>query len=306
MPEATATEVGPGRRAGSYRKPPPDRPAPKKPKKADGFPEAKPKGDPARPDDDAPSKLHPEAARYYAAVRQAIRGGRPNGGTDNSNTQFGLIAMWVAARHGVPAEDAFALIEARFLTSQNTGDGGWGYSHAAGGREQSTAAMTCAGLLGLAVGQARGNVGAMRSKEPTDPNDPFFNPKKGDGKGAVPDGGPKPIVAADRKRAIDMGLKAVGAVIRQTGGAKAPPPGDQPGVPVPGLGGGGQGGLNAFVGLGNEYYLLWSVERVAMAFALDSIGDVDWYDWGCNHLLPMQQPDGSWGEGAAGHGTGPT
>lgn len=295
--------VGLGLPGGVVPQAPARPPAPKKPRKDDGFPEARPKGDPARPDDDTPSKLHPEAARYYAAVRQAIRGGRPNGGTDNSNTQFGLIAMWVAARHGVPAEDAFALIEARFLTSQNTGDGGWGYSHGAGQGERSTAAMTCAGLLGLAVGQARGNVGKPRSSEPTDPNDPFFNPKKGDGKG-VPDGGPKPIVAADRKRAIDMGLKAVGAVIRQTGGAKAPPPGDQPGVAVPGLGGGGQGGLHAFVGLGNEYYLLWSVERVAMAFALDSIGDADWYEWGCNHLLPTQQPNGSWGDGGQGDNYG--
>ena len=125
----------PGVGLGAPVPPPPARPpAPKKPRKDDGFPQAKPGGDPARPgEDDAPSKLHPEAARYYAAVRQAIRAGRPNGGTDNSNTQFGLIAMWVASRHGVPAEDAFALIEARFLTSQNTGDGGWGYSHAAGG-----------------------------------------------------------------------------------------------------------------------------------------------------------------------------
>ncbi len=263
-----------------------------KPRKDDGFPQAKPgSGDAARKgDEDAPPpKLSTDAAQYYLQVRQAIRAGRPNGGTDNSNTQFGLIALWVAAKHGVPAEDAFAQIEARFLTSQNTGDGGWGYTYAAAGRGQSTAAMTCAGLLGLAVGQARGAVGQSRTK-PADPDDPFFNPKKDDGKGA-PGGGPKPIVAADRKRAIEAGLKAVGAVIRQTGGARAAPPGVQPGVAIPGLT--GSGGLGSFVGLGNEYYLLWSVERVAMAYGLDSIGDADWYEWGCGHLLPTQQPDGS-------------
>jgi hypothetical protein len=271
----------------------------KKPRQAEGFPEARKKEDPARPNDDVPAKLHPEAAQYYLAVRQAIRGGRPNQGTDNSNTQFGLIALWVASRHGVPAEDAFALIEARFLTSQNTGDGGWGYSH--GVSDRSTASMTCAGLLGLAVGQARGPVGVSRTKEPTDPNDPFFNPKK-DGKG-IPDGGPRPIVAADRKRSIDMGLKAIGAVIRQTGGARAAPPGNLPGVAIPGLGG-QRGGLAEFVGLGNEYYLLWSVERVAMAYGLDTIGDADWYEWGCSHLLPTQQANGSWDEGNAGHGYG--
>ncbi|HET6573601.1 MAG TPA: hypothetical protein VFG68_08375, partial [Fimbriiglobus sp.] len=297
---APGAGVAPGIPGGVAPPQAPVRPPPrKKPPKDDGFPQAKPGGGQARSDDDEPATLHPAAAQYYAAVRRAIRGGRPNEGTDNSNTQFGLIGLWVAARHGVPAEDAFALIEARFLVSQNTGDGGWGYSHAVGGRERSTAAMTCAGLLGLAVGQARGPVGKSRTSEPTDPNDPFFNPKK-DGKGA-PASGPKPIVAADRKRAIDMGLKAVGAVIRATGGAKAQPKGNLPGVA---FGPGGGQGLDAFVGLGNEFYLLWSVERVAMAFGLDSIGDADWHDWGCNFLLPAQQADGSWGEGAGGHGYG--
>jgi hypothetical protein len=258
---------------------------PNAPKKDDGFPQPK-QGDPARPaaEDSPPAKLHPEVARYYLAVRQAIRAGRPPGDGDNSNTQFGLIGLWVAARHGVPAEDAFALIEARFLTTQNPADGGWAYSPVHG--QGSTAAMTCAGLLGLAVGQARGKVGQSRTVDPKDANDPFFNPKEGK-QVRIPEGGPKPIVAADRKRAIEAGLNAIGSVIRRTAVGAA----DQPGVAFPGAAG---QGLNSFVGLGNEYYLLWSVERVAMAYGLDTIGDADWYDWGCGHLLPTQQANGSW------------
>jgi hypothetical protein len=281
------------------------RPKSEKPKNADGFPEVRGGGAGKSADPDAPpARLHPEVGRYYVAVRQAIRAaGRPNTPGDNSNTQFGLIGLWVAARHGVPADDAFALIEARFLTSQNPSDGGWSYtSTGAGVAGASTASMTCAGLLGLAVGAARGNVGGSRTapKPPEGaPNDPFDNPPggKGDGRKGAPDGGPKPIVPADRKKAIEAGLKAVGSVIRRTGGG-APAPPNQPGIAFPGAAGGGA--LAGFVGLGNEYYLLWSVERVAMAYGLDTIGDCDWYDWGCGHLLPAQRPDGSWDGGSYG------
>jgi hypothetical protein len=283
-----------------------------KPKNDDGFPEVKPgQGKPADPDA-PPARLHPEVGRYFVAVRQMIRtAGRSPSPGDNSNTQFGLIGLWVAARHGVPADDAFALIEARFLTTQNPADGGWGYSSGGPGIvDSSTAAMTCAGLLGLAVGQARGNVGQSRNapKKPDDPTPPdgvFDRPGKGGKKETAPDGGPRPIVPADRKRAIEAGLKAVGSVIRRSGGApqqpqQPPPPANQPGIAFPGAAGGG-GALSGFIGLGNEYYLLWSVERVGMAYGLDSIGDCDWYDWGCNFLLPAQQSDGSW-DGARGYG----
>jgi hypothetical protein len=72
------------------------------------------------------------------------------GGGDNSNTQFALMALWVARKHGVPVERTMALVGARFRASQN-GDGSWGY-HPRG--NQFADSMTCAGLLGLAV--ARG------------------------------------------------------------------------------------------------------------------------------------------------------
>lgn len=73
---------------------------------------------------------------------------------DNSNTQFAVMALWVARRHGVPAEDAMARVNARFRKSQNA-DGGWSYvpSRTAGG-EGSSPSMTCAGLLALAMSHA--------------------------------------------------------------------------------------------------------------------------------------------------------
>lgn len=70
---------------------------------------------------------------------------------DNSNTQFALLALWAARRHGIPAERCLAAAGARFAASQAE-DGSWTYSSigfAAGG---TTPAMTCVGLLGLAMG----------------------------------------------------------------------------------------------------------------------------------------------------------
>jgi hypothetical protein len=67
--------------------------------------------------------------------------------TDNSNTQFAILALWVARRHGVPMERTLAFIDHRFRSSQNP-DGGWAYPY----RGNTTNTMTCVGLLGLAMG----------------------------------------------------------------------------------------------------------------------------------------------------------
>ncbi len=71
--------------------------------------------------------------------------------TDNSNTQFALLALWVAQRHDVPARCSLRLLVHRFETSQNP-DGSWDYRYQYGGGESGEPAMTCVGLLGLAVG----------------------------------------------------------------------------------------------------------------------------------------------------------
>jgi hypothetical protein len=73
------------------------------------------------------------------------------GTTDNSNSQFGLLGLWVARRHGLPLDRSFFLLVRRYTTSQNP-DGTWGYRYRYGGGEGGSAAMTCVGLLGLAVG----------------------------------------------------------------------------------------------------------------------------------------------------------
>lgn len=71
--------------------------------------------------------------------------------TDNSNTQFALLALWVAQRYDVPARRTMLGIIRRFENSQLE-DGSWGYHYLPVAGEAGEPAMTCVGLLGLAVG----------------------------------------------------------------------------------------------------------------------------------------------------------
>jgi hypothetical protein len=87
------------------------------------------------------------------------------GRTDNSNTQFALLALWAARRHSVPAARTLNLITRRFLTSQNS-DGSWGYHYKLGGGEPERPPMTCVGLLGLAIAYGLANEAGLAPKGP--------------------------------------------------------------------------------------------------------------------------------------------
>lgn len=73
-------------------------------------------------------------------------------GTDNSNTQFASIALWIARNYQVKGVDqALARTAARFRNSQKA-NGGWGYTPGPpNARGFTTGSMTCAALLGLAL-----------------------------------------------------------------------------------------------------------------------------------------------------------
>jgi hypothetical protein len=86
-----------------------------------------------------------------------------NVGSDNSNTQFAILAVWVAGRHNVPLERTVALIVKRFRTSQHK-DGTWGYHSSPNPQPNDSPAMTAAGLLGLGVGH--GMMAQALGKEP--------------------------------------------------------------------------------------------------------------------------------------------
>src|SRR5262249_41919111 len=61
------------------------------------------------------------------------------------------------------------------------------------------------------------------------------------------------------------------------------------------------GGGQQFVALGKGYYFLWSLERMAVAYGLQTVGKKDWSAWGAELILATQHPEGGWhGEYTAG------
>jgi hypothetical protein len=194
---------------------------------------------------------------------------------DNSNTQFAVLALWVARRHGLPVEAALADVDKRFRTSQNP-DGGWGYlplplaglpREAVLGGAGSRDTMTCAGLLCLGAGYAVANESALRTdpkaKDPTHP-------------GA---GGRRPKDPLDDK-VIAAGLRAVANDIDRLSGGR-------PGLGLP----------NPATRYSKIYYYLWTLERMSVAFDFDTIKGTDWYSWGAEILLFNQDRDGGWTSG---------
>jgi hypothetical protein len=70
--------------------------------------------------------------------------------TDNSNTQFALLALWVARRHGLPVAATLRLAAQRFECMQHP-DGSWPYQFGDPPVRFTDRSMTTVGLLGLAM-----------------------------------------------------------------------------------------------------------------------------------------------------------
>jgi hypothetical protein len=120
---------------------------------------------------------------------------------DNSNTQFAVLGLLAARNHGVPLDRSLALVNKHFRTTQVPQTGHWGYG---GPGEISPIlpgvghlpTMTCAGLLGVAVG---------------------FSLQKADGpKGIKPE--EDPVV----KKALEHLAKFIGEPGKLAPGAKPP------------------------------------------------------------------------------------
>jgi hypothetical protein len=233
---------------------------------------------------------------------------------DNSLTQFVILALWTGQKHGIPAERSLAMVEGRFRASQNS-DGSWGYKWGPGflGGSFRADSMTCAGLLGLAVG---------RGVEPPDLSD------KGLPAGAArtpPARAPlkKPAKRPDGDRAIENALLFLSQKIG-TPAAKQDPAAEQlkanaqilnlqmqlaqaPPAQRPLF----LQKLQALVKIDNrlkargtiiganargDLYYLWSLERVAVTYDLRTIGGKDWYAWGAPLIIGQQRDDGSWAD----------
>jgi hypothetical protein len=211
-----------------------------------------------------------ENVRRHQAGHPALSTGMP---PDNSNTQFATIALWVARRYGLPVDGALREIEHRFRSSPNL-DGGWSYVPMAPGMDPammgsmgSTPAMTCAGLLGVGVAYGAWNDAALR----TDPR----------GRDSSRPGAP-PTKAQDpsKDKVVVDAFRLLGRWVD----AMAAPQAD--GKPP-----------RVNTANGKFYYFLWSLERMAVAYNVDTVGKTDWYDWGTGVLLANQGRGGGWNNG---------
>jgi hypothetical protein len=214
--------------------------------------------------------------------RAAGAGGVDDGllmGGDNSNTQFAVLGLWVARRHGLPVDGSLGATDNFYRRTQSR-DGGWGYKHmglampGAGiplgsGGMGSSPAMTCAGLIGVGAAYAAWNDAAARAAKEGRPGD-------------------KPGVRPQDPSKDRVVLEAFNLLGRWIDLMAAADDNKKPQV----------NGIN-----GKFYYFLWSLERVAVAYNVDKLGQTDWYDWGADILLANQGLDGGWNNGA--HREGP-
>jgi hypothetical protein len=201
----------------------------------------------------------PHEIQQQLALLQRNGGTSMEMGSDNSNTQFATLALWIGRRYGLPVDNALKRVESRFRQTQHP-DGGWGYfdpnMRVSGPMGRSTASMTCAGLLGLAVADGKVTENARER-----------NPRA------------KPPRDINRDFQVKKGLYALSTTIGRPVEKNEGRRGRQAAIPQIG---------------GRSYYFLWSLERVAVALDLKTIGKKDWYAWGAEILLTNQQADGTW------------
>ena len=220
---------------------------------------------------------------------------------DNSITQFAILALWAAQKHDIPVDRPLALVEARFRASQFP-DGSWAYKWDPTMGSYRVDSMTCAGLLGLAVGHG------IQS-----PDLEKFNPagKKAD-KAAIKKAGADPAI---EKALLFLSQKIGAGKLRELGAdtikANALLMNLQMRLPKASIPERrlilkqmdalmkdrrvGRGTILGFEAWGDLYYL-WSLERVAVTYNLRTIGGKDWYAWGTPIILANQQADGSWSD----------
>ncbi|MFO0881511.1 MAG: HEAT repeat domain-containing protein [Gemmataceae bacterium] len=182
-------------------------------------------------------------------------------GSDNSNTQFATIAVWVGRRYGIPVQDALIRLGDRFRKTQHS-DGGWSYSPLlsgiplGGGMGGSTATMTCAGTIGLIC--SHGAAHDIKIKKSRDSKTEKQDVSK------------------------DVSLKAALAVLSTAVGTPVGWNGNSPRPAV------------IAAANGKAYYFLWSLERCMVALELDKLAGKDWYTWGAEILLANQSENGTW------------
>jgi hypothetical protein len=227
-----------------------------------------------------------------------------HGWEDNSITQFVILALWTARRHGVPVERSLAMVEARFRASQFP-DGCWAYkwNPLQGGFRADS--MTCAGLLGLAVANGNyqglvektastGTRMAVKGEAPKLKRDAAIDRALAFLGQRIGGAGLKQVVADKVKANVQLivlqkqlavaGIAQRPAILKQIQDIMKDQNNTQLGGTI--LGANARGDL----------CFLWSLERVAVTYDLRTIGGKDWYAWGAPLILANQHADGSWND----------
>lgn len=247
------------------------------------------RGDPVGVDPSTRPDLDP--ALLEASKQRRPEGINPGGSNgdmfdDNSNTQFAVLGLWAARRHGVPVDHTLTVLEKR-LRNLQTANGGWGYDTVGAGAMHTTGSMTCAALLGLAI--TSGNRGERSMRAAT----------------LNPDGTLKPATTSEARKIpnplndgqVQKGFQYLGQLINSSisAGGGRPGAGGKPPAAIPP--GGGNAGAPFGEKLVDDLYFMWSLERICMVYGVSQIGGRDWYAWGVDGVLAGQRQDGSWPRG---------
>lgn len=199
------------------------------------------------------------------AQGQSSKGGwsynLPSEGYDNSNTQFAVVALWVARKYFTDnpriIDQALSRADQKFRNSQQQ-DGGWSYdSSSITFAMKSTGSMSCAGTLGIAL-----HAGAKRQSNQANFQGAGASGSSGD---VIKTLDSDPAVA----KARSFILSAMQNLIRNGSEDIHTPP-----------------------------YFFWSLERVATLYKWRKIDNVDWFELGASYLLPKQKQRGNWDFGA--------
>jgi hypothetical protein len=189
---------------------------------------------------------------------------------NHSTTQFAVFALWIGRKQGIPVRAALGAVETHFRLTQSE-DGTWDYPIIM--TRGVNPSMTCAGLIGLAIAYGYANDAVLNSQLP-------FNERRAKRKPVGFEG--------NRDFNVRLGLLALGNMmdlamlpprkaIKSTGQPESERPVIYPRNPNK-----------------SQNYFLWSLERVAVAYGLETIGNKDWYGKGADLLLATQEPNGSW------------
>lgn len=242
-----------------------------------------------KPNPQATGKLYPEIEKYGQALVVAKQqpGAAGPQMDDNSNTQFAVMAVWMARKHGVDVERTLDMVERRFMATQDPQTGNWSYSGPLPGSTTITPgspSMYCAGLISMATAVARREERRVKPPPATPmPEEPGKNEPKPTDPFAGTGGSKSPDKKAPAKRPADARDVVIQRAFAGLGLTMADKIRSGQGLLVA-QGGHGQGDL----------YFLWSLERVGVVYGVDKIGGFNWYDIGSTLIVRSQSPNGSW------------